>query len=182
MSEKNINNVEQIRDIIFGSQIKDFESRFDKLSDSIKQLEKKMTKALEESHNKLKSETTRSIEGIEKVISNLTSSTQNERNKLKELINSTESNLKEGLDNQKDELSTKIKILNDNVADENRRNLETINKIKEEIEESLNIGLSNLSNDKVSRDSISKLLLDMAMNIQGTDVGSILNEDVKNKK
>ena len=88
-----------------------------------------MTKSFEKSHDKLKNETNRSIEGIEKTIDNLSSSTQKERSKLKELIDSTESNLKEQLQNQKYELSTKIKIFKDNVDDENRRNMDIFNKI-----------------------------------------------------
>lgn len=176
MSDKNANNVDQIRDLIFGSQIKDFEAQFDQLNDTLKILEEKMTKAFNESHTKLQKETERNLEVLEKKIDNLSTTTQKERTKLKELIDSTDENLQDQLSNQKDEFSTKIKIMKENVADDNKKMSERMTAMQNEIQAALENGLANVSDEKLSRDSMAQMLLDVAMKIQGTDVASVLAE------
>jgi chaperonin cofactor prefoldin len=182
MSDKNANNVDQIRDLIFGSQIKDFEAQFNQLNDTLKVLENKMTKTFNESHVKLQKETERSLEVLEKKIDNLSSSTQKERTKLKELIDSTDENLHEQLSNQKDEFATKLKIMKENVADDNKKMAENMKAMQSEIQATLEKGLAGLSDDKLSRDSMAQMLLDVAMKIQGTDINAMLAQGAKTEK
>ena len=142
MSEKNANNVDQIRDLIFGNQIKDFEAQFNQLNDTLKVLENKMTKAFNESHAKLQKETERSLELLEKKIDNLSSSSQKERAKLKELIDTTDESLQEQLTNQKDEFATKLKMMKENVADDNKKMADNMTAMQSEIQTTLEKSLS----------------------------------------
>ena len=182
MSNKNINNVDQIRDLIFGNQIKDFEAQFNQLNNTISLVENKITKMFNESYTKLQKETERSLEVLEKKIDNLSSSTQKERNKLKEMIDTTDENLHEQLKNQKDEFSIKLKTMKENTSDENKKIVENMKMMQKEIESTLNKGLIKLSDDKLSRDSMAQMLLDMVMKIQGRDINDILDEGIKTEK
>lgn len=182
MSDKNVNNVDQIRDLIFGNQIKDFEAQFNKLNDTLKVLESKMTKAFNESHTKLQKETERALEVLEKKVDNLSTSTQKERTKLKELIDSTDENLHEQMINQKDEFASKLKILKENIADDSKKMVENMTTMQQEIQATLDKGLAGLSDDKLSRDSMAQMLLDVAMKIQGTDMTAMLAQGTKTEK
>jgi len=182
MSDNNANNVDQIRDLIFGNQIKDFEAQFNTLNETLKVMESRMSKAFNESHSKLQKETERSLEVLEKKIDNLASSTQRERSKLKELIDTTDENLHEQLTNQKDEFNTKLKIFKENVSDDSKKIAENMKAMQSEIQATLNKGLSGLSDDKLSRDSMAQMLLDVAMKIQGTDVNAVLAQGTKTEK
>jgi len=182
MSEKNVNNVDQIRDLIFGSQIKDFEEKFNQFNATLQRVEEKITKAFNESHAKLQKETERSLEVLEKKIDNLSSTTQRERIKLKELIDTTDESLQDQLINQKDEFTTKFKVMKENIGDENKKMSENMNTMQKEIQATLEAGLANLSDEKLSRDTMSQMLLDIAMKIQGTDVSSVLAEGAKTEK
>lgn len=182
MSDNNANNVDQIRDLIFGNQIKDFEAQFHTLNETLKVMESRMSKAFNESHNKLQKETERSLEVLEKKIDNLAASTQRERTKLKELIDTTDENLHEQLTNQKDEFNTKLKIFKENVSDDSKKMAENMKAMQSEIQATLNKGLSGLSDDKLSRDSMAQMLLDVAMKIQGTDVNAVLAQGTKTEK
>lgn len=182
MSEKNANNVDQIRDLIFGSQIKDFEEKFNQVNNALKILEDKITKTFSESHIKLEKETERSLEALEKKIDNLSSTTHKERVKLKELIDTTDESLQNKLANQKDEFDTKVKIMKENTSDEHQKIAESMNAMKTEISETLHTKLASLSDDKLSRDSMAQMLLDVAMKIQGTDMNALLTEEKKSDK
>ena len=182
MSDKNANNVDQIRDLIFGNQIKDFEAQFNQLNDTLKVMEEKMTKAFNASHTKLQKETERSLEVLEKKIDNLSNSTQRERTKLKELIDNTDENLHEQLTNQKDEFTTKLKIMKENVVDDNKKMAENMDAMQKEIQVTLEKSLAGLSDDKLSRDAMAQMFLDVAMKIQGTDVNAMLAQGAKTEK
>ncbi len=177
MSEKNANNVDQIRDLIFGSQIKEFEEKFNQLNTTLQAVEEKITKAFSASYDKLQKETERSLEALEKKIDNLAASTQKERSKLKELIDTTDETLHDQLTNQKDEFATKLKIMKENTADENRKMVENIQAMKAEIQTAVESGLVKLADDKLSRDAMAQMLLDVAMKIQGTDMSALLTEE-----
>ncbi len=182
MSDKNVNNVDQIRELIFGNQIKEFEARFEQIAETLVKLEAKITQAFEASQQKLQKETERSLEVLEKKIDNLAASTQKERSKLKELIDSTDENLHEQLNNQKDEFTTKFRMMKENIADENKKMAEKMATMQKEIETTLQKGLSGLSEEKLSRDSMAQLLLDVAMKIQGTDMTAMLSQGAKTEK
>jgi DNA anti-recombination protein RmuC len=182
MSEKNANNVDQIRDLIFGNQIKDFEAQFNKLNDTLKALEADMTKSFTASHEKLQKETERSLELLEKKIDNLSTTTHKERTKLKELIDTTDESLQEQMANQKDEFLTKLKIMKENVADDNKKMADNMKAMQHEIQTTLEKNLNTLSDDKLSRDSMAQMLLDVAMKIQGTDMGEVLAQGAKAEK
>lgn len=181
MSTKNVNNlnnVDQIRDLIFGSQIKDFEERFNRISKTMNSMEETLNSKMDESYEKLSKETERALEILEKKIDNLELSTQKERTKLKELIDTTDESIQTQLHSQKDEFSTKLKVLKENVSDENKKVLAQVNVMKAEIEAALNEGLDTLGDDKLSRDAMAQMLLDVAMKMQGTDVNTVLSQGI----
>jgi len=182
MSEKNANNVDQIRDLIFGSQIKDFEEKFEHLSASLKSAEEVIRRSFNETQKKLEKETERALGALEKKIDNLSSTTHKERTKLKELINTTDETLQDNLHNQKDEFDTKLSILKENIADENGKMTHNMKTIKEEIFNTLEAKIATLSDAKLSRDAMSQMLLDVAMKIQGTDVNTLLKQDEHTEK
>jgi len=182
MSEKNVNNVDQIRDLIFGSQIKDFEEKFNQLNKTLKTMEDTLNRKLNETFKKLQKETERSLEVIENRVDNLSLSTKKERHKLKELIDTTDETIQSQLNSQKSEFSLKLKVLKENTEDENKKVLEQVRMMKEEVETALQEGLNTLGNDKLSRESMAEMLFDVAMKIQGTDVNKVLTQGVKTGK
>ena len=179
MPDKNANNVDQIRDLIFGSQIKDFEAKFNQLETMLNASQEKLLKLSNDAHAKLQKETERSLEALEKKIDNLASLSQKEHNKLKELIGTTDETLHAQLGHQKDEFATKLRMTKENIADENQKMVENITAMKTEIEATLKAGLATLSDEKLSRDAMSQMFLDVAMQIQGTDVATLLHEEQK---
>lgn len=182
MSEKNMNNVDQIRDLIFGPQMKEFEEKFETLHKTLKSVEEKITHSFKESHAKLQKETSRSLEALEQKVDNLANATQKERTKLKDLIDTTDDALSVQLQNQKDEFLTKLRIMKENMDDENQKMHENLVQMKTQIESALHEGLSGLGNEKLSRDALAGMLLDVAMKIQGTDVNALLTQEPKTEK
>lgn len=182
MADKNANSVDKIRDLIFGSQIKDFEAKFNQLNDTLYVIEDKMTKAFNTSHVKLEKETKHSLDLLANKIDDLSLTTQRDKTKLKELIDASDKSLQEQLAHQKDKFVTKLKIIKENVENDNNKIVDNMATMQSEIQATLEKKLSLLSDDKLSRDSMAEMLLDVAMKIQGTDVNTILEQGTKTEK
>ena len=182
MSDKKVNNVDQIRDLIFGPQIKEFDERFNQLDAKIKSIHEGILHTFRESHSRLQKETERSLEVLEKRIDNLSSSTQKERAKYKELIEIVDDGLQNKLELQKDEFDTKLKITKETIEDENQKLSASLQAIRDELNYTLQSRLASLSEDKLSKESLAQMLLEVAMKIQGTDMTAILNEDNESGK
>ena len=176
MSEKNINNIDQIRDLIFGSQIKEFEEKFNKFEISLQSMEAKIHNIFERSYEKIQRETERSLEALEKKIDNLSVVTQKERLKLKELIDTTDDTLHTQLENQKDELLAKMKVMKENLSDENIKIKENMKVLRSEIEKVLRDEIGGISDDKLSKDAMAQMFLEIAMKIHGTDMNMLISE------
>jgi len=179
---ENANNVDQIRDLIFGSQIKEFEVRFKQLNSTLQQLEDRLTKAFEESHQKLYRDTQRQLEVLDKKIENLSATTQRDKNKLRELIDSTDETLQERIRAQKDEFDTRLRVAKESVDDDIVNLTQNMKETRQSIESLLEAGLAKLTDEKLSRDMMSQMLLDVAMKIKGTDIESVLTEDTESEK
>lgn len=177
MSNKNINNVDQIRDLIFGSQIKEFDEKFNHMDANIKSLHEQLKRTFEESHSTLQKETGRALEVLEKKIDNLSTTTHKERSSLKELIDTLDENLQDKLGLQKEEFDAKLKITKENISDEQQKVSASIQATREELNHLLQKKLAALSDDKLSRDSMAQMLLEVAMKIQGTDMAAMLGEE-----
>ena len=182
MSDKKVNNVDQIRDLIFGSQIKEFDEKFNQLDANIRSLHEEIKRNFQESHNKLQKETERAVEVLEKKIDNLSITTQKERTKLKELIGTAEESLQDKMGLQKDEFDTKLKITKENISDEHQNISASIRATRDELNQLLQNRLSALADDKLSKESMSQMFLEVAMKIQGTDMTEILSEDNEAEK
>ncbi len=68
------------------------------------------------------------------------------------------------------------------MADENQKMEENLNMMKADIQATLEAGLDKLADAKLSRDAMAQMLLDVAMKIQGTDVGAVLAEGTKTEE
>jgi len=169
------NDVDQIRELIFGSQMKDFEVKFTQLNAKVDQMKEDSAKAINESYMKLHKEIERSMEVVERKIDTVASTAQKEKTKLRELLDTTDEALQDQLSTQKDEFLSKLKIMKESVDDEHQQIDQDLQAMKQQIEKSLEVGLKKLSDEKLSRDVISQALIDMAMKMQSPNANLMPN-------
>jgi len=175
-------NVEQIRDIIFGSQIKNFEEKLANISTSLNELEKKMTKMLYDSHMKLQRDLERSSELFENMLETLSQTVQKERLQTKELINTRDINLQSLVTSHNEILTRKFNLMKDSFGEEKRRNDEKLRMMRDEIQRNVEAELASLTQNKLSRASMSEMFLDIAMRLQDSNVSDILDKGIETGK
>jgi len=166
MSDKNLNTINEIKDIIFGNEKKDFEVQLMQLKDALKAIEDEIEKSFDASDMKLQKKSERAFSILETKISNISIFVENERIKLKELIDNLDINFQKELANQKEAFDAQLKMLKKQIAHDNEKMQESLNVMQHEIQLTFEKNLIELSNDKLSRDSIGQNFLDIVTKIQ----------------
>ncbi len=162
-----LGNVDQIREIIFGSQMRELDQRFSKMETALQTLKNEMAAQMREVKAQMQSELNSGIELLETKLKNLANLSKEEREALREELLRTDKRLNMALDSLGEENETKLNLLKKETQAANDRMKNELSELRRQINESLDSRLSAMGEAKVSRDAMADLLLDMAVKIKG---------------
>lgn len=165
-----LGNIDQIRDIIFGPKLREYDSRIEQIECDISMLQQEMRDRLERVKTELSTDIRTSFDALEKKLKCISLNFDEESTALhqqldranKKFSHSIEA-LDQALDNQttsiRQELSeTKYKLQSDTQT------------LKEDIFEELEKRFSKLTQAKVSRDDMAEVLFELGMRIKETEL------------
>jgi hypothetical protein len=178
MSKKNGKNVDQIRDLIFGTQIREFEEKFNRLEEALHASEARLPQILDESLGKFKKKTERSLEALEAKFDHFSATALKERVKFKERVDATDESLQDQLSNHRDEFEIKLKLIKENMADDHKKISKDLVRMKKEMHGMIESHIAALTQEKLSRESLAQMLLDVAMKLQGTTAHSFIADQL----
>ena len=180
-----LGNMDQIREILFGSEIRMFEEEIKKLSSSVSTMNTEIMKRIDTLETTFRDEQKSASQASDQKIKNLSTNMQDENSDFKEQLVKNEKKFNRSIDTAKDEMETQIESLKNeqtNIKIAAKKDLESLRATLDEI---LNKEMSGLSEAKVSKDDFSAMLLDMAMKIKGTNLEnnleSMIQEQVPSK-
>jgi len=173
-----VGNIEKIRDILFGAQMRDFEKMFARL-------ELRMSKET----NDLRDEVRKRFESLENYINkemeslnDRLKSEQNDRtDSIKELskeLGNTAKSLEKKIGQIDDQLNKSSRDLRQQILDQSKNLSDEIRQKHEEGMRALEHSAQELRTDKIDRAALSKLLMEMAMRITN-DKALQLNLDME---
>lgn len=183
---RKLGNIAQLRELLFGEQIEEYEDKFeqsfqrlDQLNAEVKQLETNLgefradvRQQLYQLENNLSQEISSAVDSLEKKIQYLNLKTRNETNKLQQEIQETSQNTEQSINAIADNLNSQTKYLKDELS-QTRDNLEKeLQNIKQQLTERIEKNLLELSDSKVSRGDLAELLFEVCLKIKGTNLVS----------
>ncbi len=170
-----LGNVDQIREILFGSQSRELNKRFEKLEVDIKRsfddLKSKIEFSQKEFNQKLENE----VELISKRIKNLTTTQQDELADIKDSNLKQEKRIQHNIDLLNEEIGVKIEQLTKDQNDSKKSLSEELNFLKLEVFEFIEEKLAQMNNIKLSRDDAAEIMMEAALRIKGNNIQSQLN-------
>ena len=170
-----LGNVDQIREILFGSQSRELNKRFEKLEIDIKRsfddLKSKIEFSQKEFNQKLENE----VELISKRIKNLTTTQQDELADIKDSNLKQEKRVQHSIDLLNEEIGVKIEQLSKDQNDSKKSLSEELNFLKLEVFEFIEDKLAQMNNIKLSRDDAAEIMMEAALRIKGNNIGTQLN-------
>lgn len=175
-------NVEQIRNIIFGTKIGEFEESVSNLDTKINVLEENIKKYIVKSQLKIKTDNQRVFDMLESRMNILDETMQKDKIKMAELINTRDINIQSQLNRQSELFSAKFTMIKENFYDEKKILDERLDGMKEEISKILNNEISSLTQTKLSKSVMSEMFLDIAMRLQESNMSDMIKEGIKTEK
>ena len=164
-----LGNIDQIRDIIFGAQLREYDNRFDKIDSELSIMQQDTQTRLEQIKTVLSGEMRAAVDSFEKKIKSITLNTQEESADLRQQIDrvnrkfsSSIEALDEAIDNQTSSLRDELSQTRDRLSEESRT-------LKTQVFEELDRRFSMLRDVKVSRDDMAEILFELGMRLKGTE-------------
>lgn len=170
-------SVEKIRDILFGSQMQDYEHRFaqleEKLRKEIDDVQAEFSKRLESVENFIKKEIESMGMRLTAEADKRSEATRNISKELGESIKGLSKTI-DRLDGRQDKDS---RDLRQQLLDQTKSLSDDISRIHRESSEAIQLSARQLRDDKVGRSMLSKLLLEMAVRMSD-ELAAKLNFEV----
>lgn len=164
-----LGNIDQIRDIIFGAQLREYDNRFDKIDSDLSMMQQDMQTRIEQVKTVLSGEMRAAVDSLEKKVKSLTSNTQEESADIRQQVDrinrkfsSSMEALDEAIDNQTSSLRDELSQTRERLSEETRT-------LKTQVFEELDRRFSMLRDVKVSRDDMAEILFELGMRLKGTE-------------
>lgn len=170
-----LDNVDQIKEILFGSESRASDERFEKIENSIKAMHNEMRVKFEQSQQDVEERINNELESISKKMKNITTSQQDEFTDFKDTSLKLEKRLQNSMETMEEELNSKRELVQKQQI-ETRNNLRSqMDTLKDELLDIIETRLSELGTKKLSRDDASDILIEAAMAMKGTKINQQLS-------
>ena len=162
-----LGNVDQIREIIFGSQAREVKTQFEKLENSMKLMQEDFRRKLEQQERDNTSKISNEVDVLTRKIKNIVTQQQEEFDDIKDNALKQQKRIQNLLDVLEDELNNKNDLLQKQLEENRQEQRSQRELLKEELLESLNTQVSELEEVKLSRDDAADIMMEAAMQLKG---------------
>jgi len=170
-----LGNVDQIREILFGSQSRDLDERFEKIESSLKSIQDEMRSKIEQNQNDFDERMNLELETISKKIKNVVSSQQDEFADIRDSALKQEKRTNSSLETLEDELNAKREQLQRQQIDMRNTIRTQMDSLQDELLTVLDKKFSEIGEVKLSRDDAAEILMEAAMAMKGTKINQQLS-------
>ncbi|MCT7948517.1 hypothetical protein NG798_01810 [Ancylothrix sp. C2] len=168
MREK-LGNIDQIRDILFGSLLREYGSRFEKIESDIALLQQEMHDYASQVKSVLSTELRAAIESFEKKLKSLSLSSQEESTDLRQQIDRINRKFTTTIESLDESVDKQINLMREEFSDTRDRLQEDVRSLRNQVFDELNGRLSVMRDAKVSRDDMAEILFELGMKLKGTE-------------
>lgn len=164
-----LGNIDQIRDIIFGAQLREYDNRFDKIDSDLSMMQQDMQARIEQVKTILSGEMRTAIDSFEKKIKSITLNTQEESADLRQQIDRVNRKFSSSIEALDEAIDSQTSSIRDELSQTRERLSEETRTLKTQVFEELDRRFSMLRDVKVSRDDMAEILFELGMRLKGTE-------------
>lgn len=163
-------NIDQIRELMFGSQMREYDGRFEQLESDLSNFHEETRKRIDEVNNNLSDELRVAVESLERKIKELGLTTQEQGTDLRQQIERTDSKFTQRLESLSEEVNANATALREELSQARGKLQEDIQGLKTQVFNELNKQFSTLGEVKVSKDDMAEILFEVGMRIKGAEL------------
>jgi DNA anti-recombination protein RmuC len=177
-----LGNIDQIRDIIFGTQIREYDNQLSKLEKHISLLQQEMRSQNEQLKLSFSTELKAAVENLEKKLKSISVTNQEEAADFRQQIDRLNRKFSSSIQSLDEELDKQTASIRDDFFQTKDKLQEDITALRDLVLEELDRRFSNLKQDKVSKDDIAETLFALGMRLKGTEFIPELQEVASEKE
>ncbi|MBW4508865.1 MAG: hypothetical protein KME64_20465 [Scytonematopsis contorta HA4267-MV1] len=164
-----LGNIDQIRDIIIGAQLRDYENRFSKIESDVSLLQQHMRSHVEQLKGTFSTELKTAVELLEKKIKSVSASSQEETLDLRQQVDRLNRRFSSNIQSLDETLDSQTTLIREEVTQTKGQLQGDINALRDLVMEELERRFSQLTHTKVSKDDIAETLFALGMRLKGTE-------------
>jgi hypothetical protein len=169
-----LGNVDQIREILFGSQSREMKEKFEKLEASIRAIHDEMRRKIEQTQHDFNSRIDNELETLSRKMKNIVTQQQDEFSDVRDSALKQEKRLQNAMDIMEEELNTKREQLQKQQIQSSAALRSEMDALKDEVLQTLNDKMNDMNGVKLSRDDAADILMEAAMAMKGTQINQQL--------
>lgn len=171
-----LGNIDQIRDIIFGSQLREYDGRIDKIESNITLLEQDMRERIEQVKAVCLTEIRASIDSMEQRIKAMSLTYQNDSADIRQVIDRVNKKFSTSIETLDKAVDSQTNAIRSDLSETRTKLQEDTRNLRAQVFEELDKRFSSLKNTKVSRDDMAEILFELGLRIKGTEFAPELKE------
>ena len=173
-----LGNVDQIRDIIFGAQLRDYDSRLAKVESGFTLLQQEMRDRIDQMKDSLSAELKTTVEALEKKLKLYHATSQEECFELRQQVDRLSRKFSTSIQTLDETLDTQTQTLRNELVQSKDKLQEDVSALRDLVLEELDRRFSDLKEAKVSREDLAETLFALGMRLKGTEFIPKLKEAV----
>ena len=171
-----LGSVDQIRDIIFGPQIRDYNNRLEKLETNLVGFQQETRDRLDHLKSDLLRELRQSIDSLEKKLKSVHSAAQADNEELKQQLDRLSKRFASSTQDLNHEIDRQTQTLRDDLSQTRDQLQGDLSTLRSVVMAEIDRRFSSLGETKVSKDDMAETLFELGMRLKGTDVIPKLRE------
>jgi len=164
-----LGNIDQIRDILFGGQAREYNNRFEQLESNLSLIQQNLQDRIEQMRMALLSELHISVDVVEKKIKTLTLSTQEETADIRHQLEGTNRKFSHSIDAIRDNVENQTKAMKSEISQSRDKLHEEIQTLRTQVFEELERRFAHLSEAKAARGEMAEILFEVGMRLKKTE-------------
>jgi predicted nucleic acid-binding Zn-ribbon protein len=174
---RRIENIELIRDILFGPQLKEYSDRLHHLENAHKAFREETASNLKNVRDELNKRTEEikqilrefqsAVKTIREDLKVMGSSNAEEKNELRQQIDRLSKRLATNVSNLDEAMDKQVSSLRDDLVSSHRKQQADVLALRNEVFEELEKRLSSLSSMKITREDLAESFIEMAFKLKG---------------
>lgn len=169
-----LGNVDQIREILFGSQSRELQEKANKIEESLKSIQEEMRKKILQIESDFNSRIDAELETLSRKMKNMLSQQQDEFSDVRDNALKQEKRMQNSLENVEEELNAKREQLQKQHSENNAALRAQMDTLQDELLKALDDKMTELSTIKLSRDDAADIMMEVAMAMKGTQINQQL--------
>ena len=163
-------NVEQIREILFGSQSRELKEKFETIENTIETMNREIVQKIEQNQHEFNDRLATEVETLTRKIKNIASQQQQEFSDIRDISLKTENRLQSSLDILEEEFSAKNDQLQKQQTQYNNDLRTQMHDLKKDLVAVVNDKIAEIGSEKLSRDDAANIMMEAAMGMKGMSI------------